>query len=134
MEVIVDKRIELMAVIQTMNGYWDNLALQYSGAKLFICKYKDDVYKYFGKYKNHTAVKLYSTVCGNIEDISTFTNLALCFSNPPDLNNIANLEDNINSLAVQHIQYGELINKLNQFYKDSDFEYFLQRTGTNTKY
>jgi len=58
MEIIVDERIELLAVIQTMNGYWDNLSLKYSNRKLFNCKYKENINNYFNKYKNHETIKL----------------------------------------------------------------------------
>jgi len=126
MEIIVDQRIELMAVIQTMVHYWDNLALMYSNKKLFKCKYKENVDKYFEKYINHETIKLYSELSNNVQDISTFTNLVLCYSNPPNLDSIANIENNINSLFKLNIQYENFINGLKRFYKDTDFRYFFE--------
>jgi hypothetical protein len=103
MEILVDKRIELLAVIQTMTQYWDNLALKYFNKKLFECKYKEDVDKYFNKYKNHETVKLYEELSNNVQDISTFINLVLCYSYPPNFVNVADVENNINYIDKQKI-------------------------------
>jgi hypothetical protein len=126
MEIIADKRIELMAVIQTMDHYWDNIALKYSNKKLFNCKYKENVDNYFKKHKNHEAVKLYGKLSNNVQDISAFINLILCYSNPPNLDNIANIENNISGLYKQNIPYENLINEIKRFYEDTNFEYFFE--------
>jgi hypothetical protein len=126
MEIIVDKRIELMAVIQTMVHYWDDLSLMYSKKKLFKCRYKEDAEKYFKKFKNHKTIKLYSELSNNVKDISTFTKLVLCYTNPPNLGSIANIENNINSLFKQNIQYENFINGIKRFYNDTDFEHFFE--------
>jgi len=125
-EIIVDKRIELMAVIQTMVRYWDNLAVKFSGKKLFKCKYKENIYKYFKKHKKHEAVKLYGELSNNVREISAFTNLVLCYSYPPNLDNIADINDNINCLVKQNIPYENFINKIKRFYEDTNFEYFFE--------
>jgi hypothetical protein len=127
MEIVVDKRIELMAVIQTMDDYWDGLALKYSNKNLFKCKYKENVDNYFKKYKNHLTVKLCSELCNNVQDISTFINLALCYSNPPNLDNVANIEKNINGLIKQNIPYDNFINEIKHFYEETDFESFFEK-------
>jgi len=126
MEILVDKRVELLAVIQTMTQYWDNLALKYFNKKLFKCKYKEDVDKYFNKYKNHETVILYGELCNNVQDFSAFINLVLCYSNPPNFDNIANIENNINSLIKQNIPYKDFINGIKRFYEDTNFEYFFE--------
>jgi hypothetical protein len=126
MEIIVDKRIELMASIQTMDRYWDNIALKYFDKKLFNCKYKENINYYFNKYKNHQTMKLYNELCNNVQDISTFINLVLCYSNPPNFDNIANPENNINNLIKQNIPYENFINGVKRFYEDTNFEYFFE--------
>jgi hypothetical protein len=126
MEITVDKRIELMAVIQTMNNYWDNLCLKFSNKKLFQCKYKENIDKYFNKYKDHETIKFICELCNNVQDISAFVNLSLCYSNPPDLVNIANIENNFNSIVKLNIPYKELINGIKRFYDDTNFEYFFE--------
>jgi len=122
----VDKRIELMAVIQTMTHYWDNLSLNFFNIKLFKCRYKDNVDSYFSKYKNHETIKLYGELCSNVQEISAFINMVLCYSNPPDFDNIANVQDNINCLIKQNIPYENFINRIKRFYEDTNFEYFFE--------
>jgi hypothetical protein len=55
MEIIIDKRIELITVIQTLCNYWDNLSL--NSTKKYLFKYKDNVTEYFKKYKTHEIIK-----------------------------------------------------------------------------
>jgi hypothetical protein len=126
MEIITDKRIELMAVIQTLDNYWDSLALKYYNKKLFKCKYKKNIDNYFKRYKNHETVKLYSELNKNVTDISAFTNLVLCYSNPPNFEKIANIKNNVNSLIKQNIPYENFINGIKRFYDDTNFEYFFE--------
>ncbi|MDR2730176.1 MAG: DUF4932 domain-containing protein [Treponema sp.] len=130
MEIMVDKRIELMAVIQTMDNYWDGLVLKYSNKNLFKCEYKENVDNYFNKYKNHGTVKLYNELCNNVQDISAFINLALCYSNPPNFDNIANIGNNINGLIKQNIPYENFINGIKCFYEETNFEYFFGNNQT----
>jgi len=126
MEILVDKRIELLAVIQTMTQYWDNLALKFFNKKLFKCKYKEDVDKHFDKYKNHETVKLYGELCNNVQDFSAFINLVLCYSDPPNFDNIANVENNINRVDKQSIPYDKFIDAIKSFYEDTNFDYFFE--------
>ena len=126
MEIITDKRIELLAVIQTLDNYWDNLCIKYDNEKLFQCKYKENIWDYFGKYKNHNTVKLYNKLCGNIQNISAFMELVLCYSDPPGLNNIANPGNNIENAFEPQFPFEEFINGLKQFYYDTNFEGFFE--------
>jgi len=126
MKIIIDKRVELLAIIQTMSQYWDNLSLKYFNKKLFKCKYKEDVDKYFNKYKNNETVKLFGELCNDVQDFSTFINLVLCYSNPPNLDNIANIENNINNIDKQSIPYDKFINSIKRFYEETNFEYFFE--------
>jgi len=126
MEIIVDKRVELLAVIQTMTQYWDNLALKYFNKKLFKCKYKENIDNYFNKYKEHETVKLYGELCNNVQDFSAFINLILCYSNPPNFDNIANIENNVNSLIKQNIPYDKFISSIKRFYEDTNYDYFFK--------
>jgi len=128
MEILTDKRIELLAVIQTLTQYWDNLALKYFNKKLFKCKYKENIDKYFNKYKNHETVKLYGELCNNVQDFSAFINLVLCYSDPPNFDNIASIESNINCLIKQNIPYDKFISAIKRFYEDTNFEYFFENS------
>ena len=124
MEIIIDKRIELMTIIQTLCNYWDNLGENFFHSPLYQCKYKENVKEYFGIYKKHKILKLYNSVCNDIKDISAFLNLALCCSFPPGLINIANYENNFGHINSTTFPYEEFFNGLKQFYTDTDFERF----------
>ncbi|MDR1300873.1 MAG: DUF4932 domain-containing protein, partial [Treponema sp.] len=127
MEIIIDKRIELMAVIQTIDHYWDNLSLQFTNEKLLQCKYKENIYDYFKDYENHETIKLYKKLC-NTQDISFFINLVLCYSNLPELNPIADPEHNLKSIFEPDFPYEKFINGVKQFYEDTNFEYFFKNS------
>jgi hypothetical protein len=87
-------------------------------------KYRENVKEYFDKYKNHKVIKLYNTLCNDILDISAFLNMALCYSNPPKLENIASYENNFGSISNTAFPFEEFINALRRFYIDTDFEIF----------
>jgi len=135
MEVIIDKRIELLAVIQTLDNYWDNLAVKYYNKKLFQCKYKENIRDYFGKYKNHDTVRLHNKLCNNVQQINAFIELVLCYSSPPNLDNIANPQNNIRpgNLFEPQFPFEIFIDGLKQFYHDTNFEYFFENNQIEYK-
>jgi hypothetical protein len=114
MEILIDKRIELITVVQIICNYWDNLAIKFTDKPLCQNRYKENVKEYFNKYNDHQVIKNYNTLCNDITDICAFLNLVLCYSNPPELESIVYYENN----------FGEFINILRQFYIDTDFETF----------
>ena len=126
MEITIDKRIELITVIQTLCNYWDNLSLNFTKKYLFKCKYKDNVTEYFKKYKTHEIIKLYDRLSKNVMDISAFINMVLCHSNLPKLTCIANYENNIGKLFDKQSLYEGFINGLRQFYLETNFDYFFE--------
>jgi len=130
---IIDKRIELLAIIQTLDNYWDNLAIKYTNKKLFQYKYKENIWDYFGEYKNHDAVRLYNKLSGNIQNISAFIELVLCYSDPPGLDNIANPKNNTGNTFVSQFPFEEFINALKQFYHDTNFECFFRNNQKEYK-
>lgn len=124
MEIIVDKRVELMAVVQTIDRFWDNLWLKLFNKKLYQCKYKENVSNYFGKYRNHETIKLWNESCQTVHNVSNFIRLPLCYSNPPKFHNKASIENNIRNLIELNFPYEKLVCGLKQFYNDTDFEHF----------
>jgi len=133
MDIIIDKRIELLAIIQTLDNYWDNLAVKFANEKLFQCKYKENIWDYFGKYKNHDAVILYNKLCENVQQIGAFIELVLCCSYPPNLDNIANLQNNVGNLFEPQFPFEIFISGLKQFYHDTNFEYFFENNQIEYK-
>ena len=133
MIIKVDKRIELMTVIQTLDNYWDNVIKMFGNGDKTLpqCKYKENVNKYFEKYKNHETVKLYNSLSKDIGDITFFLNLALSYSNPPEFKRIADINNHIKlspelypDMYDSKFPEKKFIHGLKQFYKDTDFERF----------
>ena len=128
MEIVIDKRIELLTVVQTLCGYWDNLALRHASEPLYQCKYKEDIKEYFEKHKNHGIIESYNIFSNDIKDISAPIKMALCYSNPPELKNIAQKnEDNFLTTDNSTYPHEEFIPKLRKFYTDANFERFYQK-------
>lgn len=126
MEIIIDKRIELMTIIQTLCGYWDNLSIKSTNKYLHQSRYKKNVQEHFEKYRKHKIIELYSVLCNDITDISFFLNMALCYSDPPELDNTANFEINFDEISRMIFPYEEFINELRDFYFNTDYERFFQ--------
>ena len=124
MEIVIDERIELITVVQTLCNYWENLQIRFYDKPLYQSKYRENVKVYFEKYKEHKIVKLHNTLCDDIGDISAFLYLALCYSNPPDMNVIADYENNWRQWNSSLFPYKEFIDELRQFYIDTDFNCF----------
>jgi len=124
MEIVIDERIELITVVQTICNYWENLQMKYYNEPLCPNKYRENVQEYFGKYKEHKIVTLYNALCGDIEDITAFLNMALCCSNPPEMDVIADYEKNWGKINNTVFPYEEFIDGLRQFYIDTDFKSF----------
>jgi hypothetical protein len=95
MEIIIDQRIELLTIIQTLCGYWDNLAQKYYQKTLFQCKYKDNIKEYFRKYEQHETLVLYKNICNDEQNISAFLQLVLSYSEFPAFNKTADYKKNI---------------------------------------
>lgn len=124
MEITIDKRIELLTVVQTLCNYWDKLLINSYGEPLFQCKYKEDIKEYFEKYMNHEIVEWYNTFSNGITDISAPIKMTLSHSDPPELNNITNNEDNFRTTDNSIFPHKQFIAKLRKFYTDTNFEQF----------
>ena len=126
MEITIDKRIELLTVIQTLDKYWDKLSKKYTNETLFQCKYKENIWDYFGNYINNGMVQLHNKICINFEQIDALMELVLCYSDPPKLENTADLKTNARYIFEQNFPLEEFIKGLRQFYLETDFENFIK--------
>jgi hypothetical protein len=90
-----------------------------SGRKLFGCKYKDEISKYFEKSKYSEILQFYENLSNEEQDISAFLEMVLCHSQPPELNLI----------AVYNRKYDtdKLFDLMRKFYFESDFPYFFDK-------
>lgn len=81
-KVTVDPRIELMSAVQLLSGYQD----KYPGLiTRFDFPYKQKMADYFGKYKDHRAVRLFDEMSKKGFNYDTPPSLMLCLSDIPAL-------------------------------------------------
>jgi len=124
MKILIDQRIELITIIQTLCDYWDNLSQKFYKKGLLKSKYKDNVIEYFGKYKKHETILLYENICNNVPCISSFLDLVLHHSKPPKLNKIIDYKENIPI---------DFIKSMKIFYNDTNFKYFFEENKSEYK-
>ena len=117
MEIIIDQRIELITIIQTLCGYWDNLSIRFYEKALFQCKYKDNIKEYFEKYKKNETIDLFNKLCNEETDISAFLTLVLNYSAPPLLNKNINCKEN---------EYECFIDSIKKYYTETKFDCFFE--------
>jgi hypothetical protein len=115
MEIKIDQRIELITIIQTLCGYWDNLAIRFYKKALFQCKYKDNIKEYFEKYKKNKTIALCNKLFNEEMDISAFLTLVLNYSDPPLLNKNINYKEN---------KYEYFIDSIKKYYVETKFDCF----------
>jgi hypothetical protein len=125
MEIIIDKRIELMTIVQTLCNYWEDMSVNFGNGSLYQCKYKDNIKSYFGRYEEHEIIKLYNIMSKDVQ-LSAFIDLALCYSDPPELNKIADYWCNSEKISYSAFPFEEYIGKLRKFYTETDFEKFYE--------
>jgi hypothetical protein len=128
MEIIIDQRIECLAVIQTLCGYWDNFAQKYLKKSHFQCGYIDEVKKYFEKYKDHETLKLFNHLCKENPDISHYFQfvLILSCSELPELNSITNYYDDYSYKFNQENNWKTFVDNIKIFYEETNFKYFFE--------
>jgi hypothetical protein len=121
LKILIDQRIELLTIIQTLCGYWDNLSEKFYGntGQLFRCKYKDEITEYFEKNKYREILRFYNNICNEEQDISAFLEMILCHSQPPELNLIADYNRKYDTK--------NFIDLMRKFYFDSDFSCFFNK-------
>jgi len=135
MEIIIDQRIELLGVIQTICGYWDNFLQKYMGKLSYQCNYRNEVKKYFEIYKKHETIKLYNKLCNENSDISHYYQFVLILSHSelPELNVITNYNNNFYNNLSQNNNWINFIKNMKQFYKDTNFKLFFENNKNEYK-
>jgi len=124
MEIIIDQRIELITIIQTLCGYWDNLSIRFFKKALFQCKYKDNIKEYFDKYKKNETIDLYNKLCNEEMDISAFLTLVLNYSDLPVLSKNINYKEN---------KYEYFIDIIKKYYVETKFDHFFENNQNEYK-
>jgi hypothetical protein len=136
MEIIIDQRIECLAVIQTLCGYWDDFLQKYFKKSHFQCGYIDEVKKYFEKYKDHKTIKLFNHLCKENPDISHYFQFVfiLGHSELPELKSITNYYyDDYEYKLSQDNNWKEFVDSMKIFYEETNFKYFFESNKNEYK-
>jgi len=128
MEIIIDQRIECLAVIQTLCGYWDNFAQKYMKKSHFQCGYIDEIKKYFEKYKDHETLKLFNNLCKENPDISHYFQFVLILGHSkfPELKSITNYFDDYSSKFSKENNWKTFVDSMKIFYEETNFNCFFE--------
>lgn len=137
LKVTVDPRMELLSAVQFLSSY----QAKHPGLiTTFDFPYKQKMAEYFGKYKDHRAVKLFDGMSWNDCGFDASVMLMLCLSDPPDLA----LRDPSSCLSREHADYvmkwvgekkrlGEFVGALREFARDTDFQKFFEANADTYK-
>lgn len=122
MEILVDKRTELMSIILALSQGNEYIEEHFS----FDVKdeYRQKVYNHFYKFKNHNVVKLAKQIAKSDEGFNFDNPIRLAFS----LNEQLEFDGKIEDYLLQELQDEELLKnfmgEIVNFAKDSNFEKF----------
>jgi hypothetical protein len=130
-EIIIDQRIELLAVIQTISGYWDNFAKKYMKKSHFESNYKTEVIKYFEKFKEHETIRLFKQLCKKDLETSHYFQfvLILSYSELPEMNSINSYYDKYCLEFSQNNNWKLFVDSIKTFYKDTNFKEFFKKNN-----
>jgi len=76
----IDERIEFFSSLLTVNDYWNFLARKFLGKELMNHPYKDDVVKFFSKFKTEEVFSFLETFCSNLNDFSVLLEIPFFIS------------------------------------------------------
>ena len=122
LNVVVDARLELLAVVQLLSNYGERLGL----ITRYDFPYKRDVTEYFSAYKNHLAVQLFAEMSKNGFSFDAPPAAMLYLSDPPDLNTQLPFTDYLNRRAGGEKRLNQFVSSLRDFAKQTQFESFLK--------
>lgn len=116
--VVVDPRIELMGIVQLLNGYF--LTTEYD----FV--YKLDALSHFSSFRDHPAVTMFSEMSQSGFNFDAVPKAMLALTAPPELNRRVDLPDRMIERAGGEERFGEFVEALRNFAIDSRFQPFLE--------
>jgi len=122
LNVVVDARLELLAVVQLLSNYGERLGL----TTRYDFPYKRDVVAYFSAYKNHRAVQLFAEMSKSGFSFDAPPAAMLYLSDPPDLNTQLPFTDYLNRRAGGEKRLNQFVSSLRDFAKQTQFESFLK--------
>ncbi len=125
--IMVDPRIELLAVVQFLSGYDKRFGL----ITRFDFPYKQDVREYFSKQKNHPAVKLFDRMSTEGFSFDAPPAAMLYLSKPPELTAERPFTEYLNKRAGGAEELKKFVEQLRDFAKETEFmSFFKTHHGT----
>ena len=116
--VVVDPRIELMAVVQLLNDYL--LITEYD----FI--YKRDARAYFSRFQDHPAVKIFGEMSQVDFSFDAVPKAMLALTDPPELELRVPFSDYVVKRAGGESQLNRFVEALRDFAQQSQFQTFFE--------
>ena len=130
LNITVDPRIELLAVVQLLSGYGDRTGL----ITRYDFPYKTDVSEYFSAYKNHPAVKLFEEMSLSGFSFDAPPDAMLHLSNPPELAVQVPFTRHLKRRARGEEKLEKFIQELRDFAQKTNFTSFFEaHKGTYSK-
>lgn len=119
--VIIDPRMELLAVVQAL-GTYDQ---QFDLITNMSFNYKDDIMKYFSNFSKHEAVKQFDSMSRSGFSFDAPPTAMLYLSNPLNLEVKKDFDDEIKSRATKE-SLNKLAKELKNFGVDTKFQEFFK--------
>ena len=130
LNITIDPRIELLAVVQFLSGYGERTGL----ITRYDFPYKADVSEYFSAYKNHPAVKLFEEMSVSGFSFDAPPDAMLHLSNPPELTLQVPFTQNLKRRAGGQERLEKFIQELRDFAQKTNFTSFFEaHKGTYSK-
>ncbi|MCJ7459755.1 MAG: DUF4932 domain-containing protein [candidate division Zixibacteria bacterium] len=130
LNITVDPRIELLAVVQFLSGYGERTGL----ITRYDFPYKADVSEYFSACKNHPAVKLFEEMSVSGFSFDAPPDAMLHLSDPPELTLQVPYTRNLKRRAGGQERLEKFIQELRDFAQKTNFTSFFEaHKGTYSK-
>jgi len=120
LNVAVDARLEVLAVVQLLSGYGERLGL----ITRFDFPYKRDVIEYFSVYKDHRAVQLFAEMSKSGFSFDAPPAVMLYLSDPPELNTQLPFTDYLSRRAGGEKRLNQFVTCLRDFANQTKFTEF----------
>lgn len=121
--VKVDPRIELITIVQIIGDYGTETGLLTE----FDFGYKEDVLKYFGRFRNHDAVKTINKIWKKGFNFDVPHLVMIHYSNPPELKKLADVPERALKRSGGREKLDNLIGQLKDFAVKSGFKTFYEK-------
>lgn len=130
LNITVDPRIELLAVVQLLSGYGERTGR----ITRFDFPYKTDISEHFSTFKNHPAVKLFEEMSISGFSLDAPPEAMLHLSNPPELALQVPFTRNLKHRAGGQERLEKFIQELRDFAQKTNFTSFFEaHKGTYSK-